>query len=251
MREKLVSIGDDSWIEDEQGERVYKVDGKALRIRDTFVLEDRDGNEVAKIQEKKLSVRDKMKVERDGRTLATVHKALVGIRDRFEIDVEDGEDLKAHGNIVAPRVRDQARRTTSSRRSQRSGSGSATPTASRSQRRGRAAPARAHGRDRRDEPPRRRLTPRGAVHVSSIAAGRARYSFGDQSERAGRRTGALRHRSRYRLLPGRVLPQRQRGPRESYGLRRHDSGVPGTPARDRQRPQHSDAPLRLPRSRTG
>ena len=58
------------------------------------------GNEVAKIQEKKLSVRDKMKVERDGDTLATVHKALVGIRDRFAIDVEGGEDLKSHGNVL-------------------------------------------------------------------------------------------------------------------------------------------------------
>jgi uncharacterized protein YxjI len=79
---------------------VYKVDGKALRVRETFRLEDRDGHEVAKIQEKKLSVRDKMKVERDGRTLATVHKAIVGIRDRFDIEVEDGPDLKARGNIV-------------------------------------------------------------------------------------------------------------------------------------------------------
>jgi len=60
MREKLASIGDDSWIEDDQGDRVYKVDGKALRVRDTFILKDRDGNEVATIQEKKLSVRDKM-----------------------------------------------------------------------------------------------------------------------------------------------------------------------------------------------
>jgi uncharacterized protein YxjI len=100
MQAKLASIGDDSWIEDEQGERVYKVDGKALRARDTYRLEDRSRREVAKIQEKKLSVRDKMKVERDGKTLATVHKALVGIRDRFAIDVEDGEDLKAHGNVV-------------------------------------------------------------------------------------------------------------------------------------------------------
>ncbi len=100
MREKLASIGDDSWIEDEQGERVFKVDGKALRVRDTFILEDRDGNEVAKIQERKVHVRDTMKIERDSRTLATVHKALVGIRARFEIEVEDGEDLKAHGNIV-------------------------------------------------------------------------------------------------------------------------------------------------------
>jgi uncharacterized protein YxjI len=100
MREKLASIGDDSWIEDEQGDRVYKVNGKALRIRDTFVLEDLNGNEVAKIQEKKLHVRNTMDVERDGRTIATVHKALVGIRDRFDISVEGGPDLKARGNIL-------------------------------------------------------------------------------------------------------------------------------------------------------
>src|SRR2546421_10353403 len=100
MREKLLSIGDDYWIEDEAGERAYKVDGKALRIRDTFLLEDRDGHEVAKIQEKKLRVRGTMEVEREGKKLATVHKALVGIRDRFDIDVEDGEDLKARGNVV-------------------------------------------------------------------------------------------------------------------------------------------------------
>ena len=62
MREKLASIGDDSWIEDDQGQRVYKVDGKALRVRNTFILKDSDGNEVAKIQEKKLRVRDTMQV---------------------------------------------------------------------------------------------------------------------------------------------------------------------------------------------
>ena len=100
IQEKLVSIGDDSWIEDDQGERVYKVDGKALRVRDTFILKDSDGNEVASIQEKKLRARDTMQIERDGRTLATIHKALVGIRDRFDIDIEDGKDLSAHGNVV-------------------------------------------------------------------------------------------------------------------------------------------------------
>ncbi len=100
MQEKLMSIGDDSWIEDDQGDRVYKVDGKALRVRDTFILKDRDGNEVASIQEKKLRARDTMEIERGGRTVATIHKALVGIRDRFDIDIEDGEDLSARGNVV-------------------------------------------------------------------------------------------------------------------------------------------------------
>jgi uncharacterized protein YxjI len=100
MREKLLAIGDDFWIENDQGERAYKVNGKALRLRKTFVLEDAAGGEVARIQERKLSIRDKIAVERGGETAATVHKALVGIRDRFAIDVEHGADMKAHGNVV-------------------------------------------------------------------------------------------------------------------------------------------------------
>src|SRR3954452_21870327 len=100
MTEKLLSIGDDYWIENDQGERVYKVDGKAFRMRETFVLEDASGREVAKIQEKKMSIRDKVAIERGGDTVATVKKALVGIRDRFSIDVDQGEDMKAHGNIT-------------------------------------------------------------------------------------------------------------------------------------------------------
>ena len=101
MREKLFAIGDDFWIENEEGERAFKVDGKALRIRQTFVLEDPSGAELFSIQEKKLSVRDKMEIERDGHTVATVKKALVSpLRDRFSIDVEGGEDLEAHGNVV-------------------------------------------------------------------------------------------------------------------------------------------------------
>lgn len=100
MREKLLSIGDDYWIEDEGGERAFKVDGKAARVRETFVLKDADGDDVAKIQERKLSVRDRMVIERPEGGDATVKKALVGIRDRFSIDVDGAEDLRAKGNFV-------------------------------------------------------------------------------------------------------------------------------------------------------
>src|ERR1700759_2005075 len=100
MREKLLSIGDDFWIENEQGERAYKVNGKAFRVRQTFVLENGAGAEQARIQERKLTIRDKIAIERGGDTAATVHKALVGIRDRFAIDVEHGADMKAHGNVL-------------------------------------------------------------------------------------------------------------------------------------------------------
>jgi uncharacterized protein YxjI len=99
MREKLLSIGDDFWIENESGQRAYKVDGKAFRMRKTFVLEDAAGEEVAKIQERVMTIRDKMNIDWNGHEVK-VHKALIGIRDRYAIDVEDGPELKAHGNFL-------------------------------------------------------------------------------------------------------------------------------------------------------
>jgi uncharacterized protein YxjI len=99
MREKVFAIGDDFWIENSDGEKVFKVNGKAVRFRDTFILEDAHGHELSKIQEKKLSVRDKMTIE-SGSTKAVVHKRLIGIRNHYVIEVEGGEDLKAHGNIL-------------------------------------------------------------------------------------------------------------------------------------------------------
>ena len=101
MREKMFSIGDDFWIETADGERAFKVDGKALRVRQTFVLELPAGDELYKIQEKKLSIRDRMEIERDGQTVATIKKALVTpLRDRYSISVDNGADMEAKGNIV-------------------------------------------------------------------------------------------------------------------------------------------------------
>src|SRR5436305_15144260 len=101
MREKMFAIGDDFWIETADGERAFKVDGKALRIRKTFVLESPAGDELLKIQEKKLHIRDTMKVEREGETVATVKKALITpLRDRFTIGLEHGGEWHAKGNIV-------------------------------------------------------------------------------------------------------------------------------------------------------
>lgn len=99
MCEKFVSIGDDVWIEDDHGERLYKVDGKVFWICDMFILEDCYGCEVVKIQECKFHVCDTLVIERDGCMVVIVHKVLVGICDWFKIDVEDGEDFSVHGNV--------------------------------------------------------------------------------------------------------------------------------------------------------
>jgi uncharacterized protein YxjI len=101
MREKAFAIGDDYWVEDGNGDRLFKVNGKALRLRKTLVLETPSGDERFTVRERKLSVRDKMTIERGGDTVATVHKALISpLRERYTIDLEHGGELKAKGNIV-------------------------------------------------------------------------------------------------------------------------------------------------------
>jgi len=101
MREKLVSVGDDFWIEDDAGERAYKINGKALRIRDTLRFEDTQGHELLRIQERKLRVRDTMVIEHDGDTVATVRKAMITpLRERFKVELAGGGEYEVKGNIV-------------------------------------------------------------------------------------------------------------------------------------------------------
>jgi uncharacterized protein YxjI len=102
MRQRLFSIGDDYWIENGEGQRVYKVDGKALRLRKTLVLEDPHGQSLAKIQERMLRLRDSMEIEdAHGDRLALVKKALVTpLRDRWVVDVSGGPDLDVRGNLM-------------------------------------------------------------------------------------------------------------------------------------------------------
>jgi uncharacterized protein YxjI len=102
MRQKLVSFGDDFWIENESGQRVFKADGKMLRVRDTLFFEDANGRELCRIQQKLLRVRDSMEVEDDkGQRLAMVKKALITpLRDRWTVKIGDGPDLNVQGNIL-------------------------------------------------------------------------------------------------------------------------------------------------------
>lgn len=102
MRQDMISIGDDYEIENDQGERVFKLDGKALRVRKTILFKDKYGNDLCKIQERMLHLRESMEIERpDGTRMAMVHKAMITpLRERWTAKLEDGPDLHTHGNIV-------------------------------------------------------------------------------------------------------------------------------------------------------
>jgi uncharacterized protein YxjI len=81
-REKLLSIGDDFWIENDQGERTFYVDAKVLRVRDTVLIKDRTGNELVKLQKRLLRARNTMAIERGGDTVASKKAIIAPLRDR-------------------------------------------------------------------------------------------------------------------------------------------------------------------------
>jgi uncharacterized protein YxjI len=101
MHQQIFAIGDDFWIENGAGQRVFKVDGKALRIRKTLVLEGADGRELYTIKEKLVTVRDVMEIKRGDDRVATVKKALISpLRERYDVNLDAGGEWKVQGNIV-------------------------------------------------------------------------------------------------------------------------------------------------------
>ena len=102
MRQKLIAFGDDFYIENEAGQKVYKVDGKVLRVRDTLKFKDMRGNVLCQIQERMLRIKDVMAIEDgSGNKVAEVKKALIApLRDRWTVKLRNVPDLEVQGNIL-------------------------------------------------------------------------------------------------------------------------------------------------------
>jgi uncharacterized protein YxjI len=102
MRQKLLSFGDDFWVQNEAGEHVFRIDGKALRVRDTLELEDAHGTRLCRIQTRALRIRDTMEIEDDaGASLAVVRKALITpLRQRWKVELSDGGEWSVQGSVA-------------------------------------------------------------------------------------------------------------------------------------------------------
>ncbi|MER5552074.1 LURP-one-related family protein [Streptomyces sp. NPDC002793] len=101
VRERLFGVGEDYWIEDADGRKLFLVDGKAMRLRDTFELKDADGRVLVEIRQKLVSLRDTMIIERDGEELAKVkRKRLSLLRNHYRVDLVEGTELDVSGKVL-------------------------------------------------------------------------------------------------------------------------------------------------------
>jgi uncharacterized protein YxjI len=101
MRQKMVSIGNDYWVEDDQGEQVYKIDGK-IGWHKNFNFEDGRGKRLAKIHKVLATVKETMEIEGPaGEKLAVVKKDLfTPLKEHFVVTLKNGTDLEIQGNIL-------------------------------------------------------------------------------------------------------------------------------------------------------
>ncbi|MFD3545615.1 LURP-one-related/scramblase family protein [Streptomyces sp. NPDC058655] len=104
VRDKLLALGDDYWIEDEDGRHAFLVDGKALRFRDTLELKDPDGHVLITLREKLsglLGFRDAMTLERDERRLAVIRRKRFSLlRNHFRVTLVEGTELDVSGRLL-------------------------------------------------------------------------------------------------------------------------------------------------------
>ncbi|GGZ95846.1 LURP-one-related family protein [Streptomyces subrutilus] len=101
VRDKLLAIGDDYWIEDEDGRHAFLVDGKALRLREKLELKDPDGQILITLREKLFAFRDAMTLERDERRLAVIRRKRFSLlRNHFRVTLVEGTELDVSGRVL-------------------------------------------------------------------------------------------------------------------------------------------------------
>jgi uncharacterized protein YxjI len=101
LRQKLFSFGDDFTIQDEAGQDVLYVDGRAFSFGDKLSIQDMGGNELAFIQQRLLSWGPTYEIYREGSLAAVVKKEhFTFFNCKFTVDVPGPDDLEASGNFT-------------------------------------------------------------------------------------------------------------------------------------------------------
>lgn len=101
VHEALVHLADEFWIDDEQGEHVYKVNGKLLTPFNTLDMVDMQGNVLVKLRGSVLAIGGEIKLERAGQPDIAVKKSLISfMRDHLTMSAEGGGAWDIKGDLL-------------------------------------------------------------------------------------------------------------------------------------------------------
>jgi uncharacterized protein YxjI len=91
LREKLLSLGDDFWIENDRGERIFKVGDKVATVKKAFVTPVRDRFTVDLEVEGNI-LDHEYQITRGGVPVANISKRWFRVRDSYGVAVAGQDD---------------------------------------------------------------------------------------------------------------------------------------------------------------
>jgi len=102
MRQRIFALGQDFDIHNAAGQPVFKIEGKVRVIKESLKFRDMQGNLLYKLDEKVLRIRKSFDIlKADGQVAARVHKALFDpLHERFTIEIPGGENMTTVGKII-------------------------------------------------------------------------------------------------------------------------------------------------------
>ena len=100
LKQKLIALGDDYVVKNEQGEQVYYIDAAKFSIGDKLAILDSDKNEIASIKSKFLTWSPKYLIYKNNENYATIKKKWSFWGLKIKIDIPGPNDLIAKGKIA-------------------------------------------------------------------------------------------------------------------------------------------------------
>ncbi len=102
MRQRIFALGQDFDIKNASGQPVFKIHGKVRIIKEALKFYDMQGNLLYKLDEKVIRIRESFNILKpDGTLAAKVHNAIIDpLRERFTIEIPGGENMLTMGKVI-------------------------------------------------------------------------------------------------------------------------------------------------------
>jgi uncharacterized protein YxjI len=102
MRQRIFALGQDFYINNAAGQPVYKIDGKVRLVKEALKFRDMQGNLLYQLDERVIRIRESFDIlNANGQLAAKVHNAILDpLRERFTIEIPGKENLMTMGKVI-------------------------------------------------------------------------------------------------------------------------------------------------------
>ena len=94
-----MAFGDDFDIRNQQGQRLFFVNGKAYTFAEDLRLLDTNRQEIARIRQKLFTLSPTYNISQRGTQIATVRKKILAFRPSFTIKMNNSLEYQVKGNL--------------------------------------------------------------------------------------------------------------------------------------------------------